>query len=1036
MRSTILTFLGLLLLMSSVRGQVTTEGRDFWLGYMHNLDATFIELYISAEATATVTLTAPLAGWNNTITVNPGISQRVNVPLSLMPTEEGKYNFGIHITSDSPISVYALNKRQFSADAAVILPTPALGKEYYVTAHMEPPGDIEESARESEFLVVATEDNTEVEITPSALTYNGWLAGVPQTVVLNAGETYQVKADADLSGSYVRTVGQDAADCKNVAVFGGNVFTNVGGCGGFRDHLLEQMFPVSTWGKNFMYVPYQTRIGGDYIKIIASENDTRLTISGMVPRILNAGEVYINKALNGVRSISADKPISVAQFSRSQECDGIPSDPFMIIVSPLEQRIKSVTFNAFIVQTIENYYLTLITASNALNNIEFDGTDITNQFIVQGNSAYASLNISQGNHRLTAPEGVIAYVYGYGQAESFGYSAGASLENLNAQLLLDDPLISVVTDDQACLNSEIQFSLEFDVPQGEAPRYSQFDWHFDDGTTASGQAVPHTYTKPGIYNIKVVASDGVGSCGSSEVFTREVTVLEVDAKEIIGAPSVCPNVDGIEYTVEGAIGNAYDWTISEGDGVIAAGQGTDKVTVNWGEPNDNAYLKVLPKNSLGCVGDTLTLSVKINKELEPITPIGPADVCFQDYQLVTYSTLATNGSEYTWEVIGGEFVPQNSNTGSKVTVKWNGVGNGRIRYLESNPFVEDCDGYSEYLEVAVYGKIGAIENIKHISCNGLADGQINLNPTGGKPGAYTVEWDNGMNGTSISGLKAGDYTATIIDAAGCEISMTYTISQPEPLQIINTNVLPVRCFQESNGSAILQVVGGTPDGQGNYQFKIEGNNVNRTTSDPDITSLKAGDYTITVTDANGCSIKTNINVAQPPLLEVDLESFINEPICPQATNGTTYIEAIGGTPDYQFYWSNNPTVDSQSGSGFSQGTHTLRLVDSNGCETIMDFEIIERFPKLFLPNAFSPNGDGMNDEFKPVNDCNLQYTMQIFNQWGSVVFATEDIDVGWDGTFKGSPVQMGQYSYIVFYSGSVNGISFEETRRGSLKLIR
>ncbi|MFT6828502.1 MAG: gliding motility-associated-like protein, partial [Roseivirga sp.] len=66
----------------------------------------------------------------------------------------------------------------------------------------------------------------------------------------------------------------------------------------------------------------------------------------------------------------------------------------------------------------------------------------------------------------------------------------------------------------------------------------------------------------------------------------------------------------------------------------------------------------------------------------------------------------------------------------------------------------------------------------------------------------------------------------------------------------------------------------------------------------------------------------------------------------------------------------------------------------------------------------------------------LQYSIQIYNQWGAIVFATEDITKGWDGTYNGQDVQDGQYSYIIFYAGSINGVSFEETRRGSLKLFR
>lgn len=89
------------------------------------------------------------------------------------------------------------------------------------------------------------------------------------------------------------------------------------------------MFPLSTWGQNFLYVPYETRLGGDYIKILAAFDNTKVTLTGGIGTItLDAGESYINKAMDGVRKITSDKPISFSQFSRSRSCDKTNSDPF------------------------------------------------------------------------------------------------------------------------------------------------------------------------------------------------------------------------------------------------------------------------------------------------------------------------------------------------------------------------------------------------------------------------------------------------------------------------------------------------------------------------------------------------------------------------------------------------------------------------------------------------------------------------------------------------------------------------------------
>ncbi|NVJ47383.1 MAG: gliding motility-associated C-terminal domain-containing protein [Cytophagia bacterium] len=1027
--------------------QVTTEGREFWLGFMENDNPATVELeiYLSAKQEAEVTISAPTGGFIRNVTVQVGAATLVTVPANtFMPVDEGIFDMGLKVTSNVPISVYALNKRQFSADAAVILPTTALGKEYYVTAHAEPLNDIIESARESELLVVAVQDGTEVEIIPSVRTVGGKAAGIPFTVTMDAGETYLIKSEStsgDLSGTYVRSISFNSDDCKNIAVFGGNVFTNVGGCGAARDHLLEQMFPISTWGKNFLYVPYETRQGGDYVKIIASEDNTTINISGMNPIPMNRGQVYRIKALDGVRTVTSDKPISFAQFSRSQDCDGVPSDPFFILVSPLEQKIRQVTFNAFEVINIDRYYLTLIGEAGKTSDVLLDGNSVANRFRTLGGSSYARIEISRGNHTIDASEGIIAYVYGYGDVESFGYSAGVALENLNLKIQGDDEYISIIQD-EACLNADIVFTANYIVPVGEAPLFNTFEWDFGDGEVATGEAVNHTYSEPGYYNIVLVASDGQGSCGTSETVVKTVEVKETKIDDLLGPVSVCPDVTGIEYTALGNTGLSYEWFV---DGGTISGSNTgESILVDWGASRADASIKVVPKSAIGCVGDTLTLPVIINKRLEPLAPFTEAlvsddglfsEVCDADRLTQRYYVTPTNGSEYTWFVDGGQFIQNMSADDTEVFIEWNQNVEGKVWYLESNPLIDDCEGYSDTLNVKVYPPIEAVASNSDVLCNGGATGAIDLSITGGK-GTYTVEWDNGRSGEDITNLRTGNYTATITDELGCQSTIAVTIGQPERLQILNVSAQGVSCFQDTNGFAELEVVGGTPFGNGEYTFNWQSNAYQVITTDHTNSGLRPGDYVVSVTDANGCQAVANFTIDEPPLLEADLESLINDPICPQATDGTAFIDAKGGTPDYQFYWSNTPNIDDANASGLSQGAYSVRIVDANGCETSLDIDVSERFPKIFFPTAFSPNNDGSNDTFKPVADCQVSYYMQIFNKWGQVVFSTEDLSEGWDGTYQGDIAPDGKYSYLVFYAGSLNEVSFEETYRGSFNLIR
>ncbi|HEY9116288.1 MAG TPA: gliding motility-associated C-terminal domain-containing protein, partial [Roseivirga sp.] len=1026
-----------------------------------------LEIFITSKATANVEILIYRNNSTRAITVNPGVTHQevisfeANNPFAARGSDNLEQK-AIKITSDENISVYAFNNRQRSADATVVLPFNTLGKEYYVSAYWEdgPNDGIGTANSPSEFLIVATQNGTEIEITPTVETRSGKAAGVPFKINMSEGQVYQVQADDDLSGTLVKaSSGQD--DCKNFAVFGGNMWGRVTmgeNCGTVNDpqfpggyaadQLFEQMYPTSTWGKNYVAIPYELR-AKQGIRVMAKEDGTEVRV-GLDTYTLNAGE-YETFVTDQVVAITANNPIQVAQFSLTMSCDTRTTsgtgDPFMIMLNPNEQQLNEINFNALAATELNNYYLTVITDSDQTGNLTLNGDQVSLASFTQVPEApeysYASISILKGlDYNLKSSGGFVAYIYAFGFLESFGYVAGASLENLNLEVQGNDEFIEIIQD-QACLNAEIAFSVDFDTPAGASPRFNTFDWDFGNGDMAQGQNVTYTYTRPGEYNITLVASDGLGSCGTSETVVKTITVEETLVNPIVGASSVCPDVNGIEYTISGGAGNTYEWLI-EGGTITSSNLG-EKIMVNWGAANSNASLKVLAKNAIGCRIDTIVYPVVINKRLEPVAPYteGPvsedgqkAEVCFEERSRVRYFVNATNGSNYRWQIEGGSFTSDTNPNGTEVFVDWGNSSSGKIWYIEANDFIDDCEGVSEVLEVTIYSQISPSASITDILCFGEATGAIDLSITGGKPGDYQVSWDNGMTGESLAGLSAGNYVAMVTDALGCTVEQTFTIAQPEELVIANIAVFPVRCFQEDNGSADLTIMGGVKFDNGNYQFIWESEGIETITNQHVNDNLSAGTYNVKVIDANGCEAVSSFVIEEPPLLEVDIESIINEPICPQASNGMAFIDAKGGTPDYQFYWSNKPTVDDPNASDLSRGNYEVRVVDANGCETSYEIEVVERFPKIFIPNAFSPNGDGNNDTFKPVTDCQLNYYMQVFNKWGTIVFSSEDINVGWDGTFQGEMVQAGEYSYVVFYSGTLNEVSFEETYRGSFSLIR
>jgi gliding motility-associated-like protein len=1045
---------------------VTTEGTDFWFGFLQNADAAepvSLEVFITSNEVAKGTIEVFSDGRTIDFEITPGVTYKEVIGSSVFNSYGASgsgviQRRGIHITSDVDISVYAFNNRANSADAAVIFPTNSLGKKYYASTYYEeaPFDDVWTSQNSpAELLVVATADETSIEITPSEATADGKPAGIPFTIQLNQGDIYQLSSLGDLTGTLIESAsGND--ECKNFAVFGGNRWTRVTGgqnCLAFNggatlsagfagDQLYEQMYPVNTWGKRYSAIPYKGRTGY-VLQITASEDNTTVNVDGQPSQTLDAGE-YVRYDMTNAALVDADKPIQVAQLSQSLSCDfpsGVnnpvgPGDPFMIMLSPNEQVLKQITFNALQAASITDYFVSVIVRTDDINQLRLNGNAVSSTlfFGTPGDRdySYAAIGITKGeDYTLESESGFIAYIYGFGQVESFGYVAGASLENLNLEVVGDDETIGLIVE-EGCVNSLIDFNVEFEVEAGQAPRFNTFSWDFGDGNAGDGQNVTHVYDQAGTYEIELTASDGGGACGNSEVVTRSIIITDIEVSAVSGPASVCPDVTDITYAVTGPDTNTYQWLI-EGGTITSAASG-ESITVDWHTANENAFVKVIPTNYLGCIGDTVTLDVKINKRLEPALPNGPEEVCFTDLNNVIYNTPPTNGSAYQWFIEGGEIL-SGENT-SEINVKWDGVGTGRVWYRESNLLISDCDGLSEPLEVMVYEEIVETGAVSDVLCNGGNTGEISLSITGGKSGGYNVTWSNGMSGQNINGLVAGTYTATITDPLGCTLEAVYEVTEPATLEIADANVMDVRCFEERNGVINLVIEGGTPDADGRYTYHWTGPLTNRFTTEPMIDGLGTGDYSVLVTDSNGCETGMTFFVDQPTLLEPDLETLINQPICPDASDGTAFVEAKGGTPDYQFYWSNNAATDQQQGENFSRGTYTVRIVDANGCESSLEVEVEERFPKIFVPNAFSPNGDGQNDDFKPVTDCNLIYSMQVFNQWGAITFATNDIREGWDGTMEGQNVPDGKYSYVIFYAGTLNGVAFEETLRGTLRLYR
>ncbi|MDP4200571.1 MAG: OmpA family protein [Bacteroidota bacterium] len=412
-------FVSVLCLLAGIAHGQTTAGKEFWFGFMYNdsgvRNPIELSVYVSSPTHTNGTLRVPGAGFEQSFSVEPGVGTVIHVPsgIGMVRTSEQIEQRAIHIESESIVACFALNYSAQTADASVILPAKALGREYRVMAYTP-------AGYPSECMVVATMDSTQIEITPTAPTLAGHKADLPFTIILSRGEEYQVQSNGDLTGTRIIA-------SRPVAVFGGSSCASIPPGTDFSDHLYEQMYPLSAWGKNFITIPLKTRKGDTY-RILASEDSTRVGI-GKTFQMLNAGKFY-ECVLREPTSIRASKSIAVAQYSNSTEYDHVEdADPFMILLSPNEQMQTGVTFNAFASKVITAYYLNVLVPASGRSVLRLDGRPVVlNRVTIDPNYYYGQLDISAGDHTLGCDNGFVAYVYGYGHAESYGYSAGASIK--------------------------------------------------------------------------------------------------------------------------------------------------------------------------------------------------------------------------------------------------------------------------------------------------------------------------------------------------------------------------------------------------------------------------------------------------------------------------------------------------------------------------------------------------------------------------------------------------------------------------------
>lgn len=323
-------------------------------------------------------------------------------------------------------------------------------------------------------------------------------------------------------------------------------------------------------------------------------------------------------------------------------------------------------------------------------------------------------------------------------------------------------------------------------------------------------------------------------------------------------------------------------------------------------------------------------------------------------------------------------------------------------------------------------------------CNNSATGSITVVPAGGTP-SYNYSWSsNSGNFNTATNLNAGSYTVTITDANGCSTFTSATLNDPL-LLVAQISTSPTTCNGGKDGRIEIDtVLGGTAP----YEYSIDG--VNFLPTDIIFFGLFGGNYDVIIRDANGCTYEETVLVEEPALVTVDLGPDIEINL-----GDSTQLNAIVNTTDPLIYIWESPDSFSLScddcampwASPVTSSTYVVTVIDTNGCESSDDILVeVDKNRRAFIPNAFSPNGDGRNDRFIIFGGTGVEeiLTFRVYNRWGELVhsaenFAPGDESAGWDGRFRGELLNPGVFVYFVEVRFS-DGIVFPY--KGDVTLLR
>jgi gliding motility-associated-like protein len=450
---------------NAVAQNISNEGTDFWSVFpTHDPSGgnlATMNVNITSKSNSEVTVSC--GSWTSgpvAIPANTVVTFLVDRQQSYIDYAEGNAvltNRAIHIvvTPGKPkVVAYSHVFASARSAATLILPKESLGQRYYSMNYTQD----NNSTSQNYLVLIAVEDNTKLVLTKKD--GSTFIVDLPK-----AGDVYEyiVTDKSDLTGTFVE-VDPATSSCKRFAAFSGSTSIIIGPCSGSRDPLLQQLYTINSWGRNYGIVPFK---GRRYIfRVLAQDDNTVIKLNGTIISTLNKGQFYESIILTAPSFVNADKAVSVAEYSLTQACSSasggmLIGDPEMVLLNPTEFNIKNITVFSSNNQAISEKFVNVFMKTAKTSTFRLNGSLPSGEswqvMPTDPTYSYIQIQVYEESLTLSAEDGFNAIAYGFGNAESYAYSAGTSLASSEFLVLVNK--ISNEENSTACVGQVTDFKL-------------------------------------------------------------------------------------------------------------------------------------------------------------------------------------------------------------------------------------------------------------------------------------------------------------------------------------------------------------------------------------------------------------------------------------------------------------------------------------------------------------------------------------------------------------------------------------------------